>query len=64
MSKSSTVKKFSLDKYMNDATLCGKCHVNKGQDSHTCPFKVEINNDSATKCRCCNECRHECAMDV
>lgn len=29
-----------------------------------CPFKVEINDDRETLCRCCSECRHNCAMDI
>lgn len=30
---------------------------------HTCPFKVEI-QDNAAECRCCDACRRECAENV
>lgn len=51
---------------MNDGgpavELCG-CG-NPAEPLHSCPFKEEINDDSETLCNCCNDCRHECAMDV
>ena len=31
---------------------------------HTCPFKIEIHDDSETLCDCCAKCTYECAMDV
>lgn len=31
---------------------------------HTCPFKSEINDDTTTLCKCCDDCRSECAADV
>ena len=31
---------------------------------HTCPYRVDIGNDSQTLCTCCDECQRECAMDI
>ncbi len=31
---------------------------------HTCPFKTEMSDDDTTLCNCCEQCTHECAMDV
>lgn len=31
---------------------------------HPCPFKQEIHDDRDTLCECCENCTHECAMDV
>lgn len=46
----------------NDTLKCG-CG-NDGESSHTCPFKEEINGDSETECNCCDDCKHQCAMDI
>ena len=35
-----------------------------GQDDHLCPFKEEVNNDEKSLCNCCEECTHDCLMDV
>lgn len=34
------------------------------QKDHVCPFKQDINDDSESLCNCCEECTHECAMDI
>ena len=31
---------------------------------HTCPYRVEINDDNESLCNCCGECEGECAQDV
>lgn len=44
---------------------CPKCGNNIKSDwPHVCPFKADMNGDYDTLCRCCDSCRHECAMDV
>ncbi len=42
---------------------CKSCE-NAGRELHTCPFKSEINDDNETLCNCCDDCSHECAMDI
>ncbi len=43
------------------ACRCGK----KGSsEKHTCPYKVDIDDDSKTLCNCCADCQHECSMDI
>lgn len=48
---------------MDDEFTC-KC----GKESpgyHWCPYQEEIlDNDSEDHCNCCNDCMHECAMDI
>ena len=34
------------------------------QAPHTCPFRVDINDDTETLCECCPKCEYECAMDI
>lgn len=41
-----------------EADCCG------GVEPHTCPYKEEINDDSETLCTCCDECAHQCRMDI
>lgn len=43
---------------------CSKCKVNDAQLEHTCPYKEEMRDDSDSLCDCCDDCAHECAMDV
>ena len=43
---------------------CQTCGENEAQEPHTCPYAEEIYNDSETLCNCCDECSHECAMDI
>ena len=38
-------------------------HTKKGDKAHSCPYHSEINNDE-TKCRCCDDCRYQCAQDI
>jgi len=42
---------------------CSRCDKNDAQDSHTCPYQREI-NDNDDECDCCSECEHECCMDI
>jgi len=42
-----------------DECFCDDCY-----DEHTCPFKVEINDDSEFTCTCCSVCEYNCAMEV
>lgn len=43
---------------------CQHCNKNEATEEHTCPYAEEINNDSESMCNCCDECCHECAMDI
>lgn len=49
-----------------DDGLCQGCHKNPATDDlHSCPYAEEINDDdSDDHCSCCDECAHECAMDI
>ena len=31
---------------------------------HSCPYAGEIHDDYESECNCCDECTHECAMDI
>jgi len=41
-----------------------KCGRNPAEEPHTCPYSEEIGGNSETLCTCCEDCRHECAMDI
>lgn len=49
---------------------CGdKAHPGPGcpnpcEQEHECPFASEIHDDHETMCCCCEDCAHECAMEV
>lgn len=50
------------------ARTCGeengtKCD-NPAQAAHPCPFREDILGDEDTQCTCCDDCAHECAMDI
>lgn len=46
-----------------DTSNCPKCKNGEALQEHTCPYRVEI-YDSETLCRCCSNCRAECAEEV
>ena len=37
---------------------------NDAEEPHTCPYAEDINDDHESLCTCCNDCAHECAMDI
>lgn len=43
-----------------DNPCCNITNINP----HTCPYKEEINFDSESLCTCCEECTHQCTMDI
>ena len=44
---------------------CSRCQKNPSSEPHACPFQEEINgNDDDSYCDCCDDCRHECLMDI
>jgi len=48
-----------------EKTICGKCGSNEGSfELHSCPYACEINDDHSENCNCCENCSHQCAMDV
>lgn len=47
-----------------EVALC-KCGKNPAVDPHACPYAEEIgDNDDPEYCTCCDECIHECCMDI
>lgn len=43
---------------------CERCGAPVPPGLHPCPFAEEINNHFEDVCNCCEECAHECAMDI
>ena len=29
-----------------------------------CPYDGDVNNNPDQRCKCCDKCAHECAMDI
>ena len=49
---------------MRKPKLCPKCKTNPpSKIDKTCPYDSDINN-TETICYCCDECRHECLMNI
>ena len=49
-----------------DATTpptCVRCG-GVGNKTHTCPYAEEIDDDYESTCTCCDDCVHECMMDI
>lgn len=52
-------------KYMEEKpTPCRGCGGKPSKEEHTCPYAEEINGDDSSLCNCCDDCSHECAMDI
>lgn len=47
----------------DDKFKCMCCMRPVDGNLHNCPFALEINNDE-TLCNCCDDCEHQCAMDI
>lgn len=47
-----------------DSETCQRCRKEPATEPHTCPFAEDIHDDSETLCNCCDDCAHECAMDI
>jgi len=50
---------------------CTKCSLhgrgddpNPATEDHTCPFQVEVHDNTESKCDCCDDCSQECSDDV
>lgn len=60
-------QEFDKDKWLNKKNICsarGGC-LNTANEPHSCPFASEINdNDNPEYCTCCDDCTHECRMDI
>lgn len=53
-----------LEEAIKEKELCPNCGINPATSPHPCPFEEEVYNNSDTKCTCCTQCEHECAMDI
>ena len=42
--------------------MCPKCGKNPSK-LDACPYDEDV-NDTKRECDCCDECRHECLMDI
>ena len=46
------------------AEKCDRCDK-PSSGLHSCPYAAEINgNDDPEYCNCCDDCRHQCCMDI
>lgn len=45
---------------MMEKCRCGA----EGKELHTCPYNEDINDDSETKCNCCDDCMQQCCDDI
>lgn len=46
--------------------VCQRCGSIQNQviEEHICPYRADIDADYETLCMCCENCQHECAMDI
>lgn len=47
-----------------DSETCQRCRKEPAAEPHSCPFAEDIHGDSESLCNCCDDCSHECAMDI
>lgn len=60
-----TIRKQRRIEKLDSNRLCPSCKRNhKSTYKHTCPYAEEMSDDHFTKCTCCSDCEHECAMDI
>ena len=44
--------------------ICVRCGVTTAQEPHPCPYDCDVNNDSDTRCNCCEKCELDCGDDI
>lgn len=44
--------------------VAGCDHVDDWPEPHPCPYKADVNEDSESLCRCCEDCMQVCADDI
>ena len=49
---------------MCEYSKCQRCSKEGTNNLHSCPYDEDINGDYEDKCNCCEDCQHECAMDI
>lgn len=53
------------DMNQDNFSKCSKCEKNPASDEpHECPYSCEIADDYEFQCNCCDDCIHECCMDI
>ncbi len=52
----------SLSEILGPRAVCSTCNQRAPGDG-LCPYAEEINGVER-ECDCCDECRHQCAMDI
>ena len=53
----------SKDLESHEVEMCS-CGKNPASLPHLCPYKQDTNGDNETLCTCCDDCTHECAVDI
>jgi hypothetical protein len=50
---------------VNMTKKCQRCGKNEGtKELHSCPYASEIHDDDTHNCNCCDDCAHECMMEI
>jgi len=45
--------------------LCENCEKNPAEKPHSCPYQEDMyGNMDNDYCKCCDDCRTECLMDI
>jgi hypothetical protein len=62
------MEKIHLPVSIIDGDKCsgrGGCQQLATTEPHRCPYAAEINDNHDDEfCTCCDDCTHECAMDI
>jgi len=46
-------------------STCDKCKKNNAQPDHLCPYAEELDSwNKGELCNCCEDCQHQCALDI
>ena len=40
------------------------CKNKRSEKPHTCPFRVDVDDNTKYKCYCCKDCQGECCDDI
>ena len=53
-----------LKVFGNRCTGRNDCENPATDEPHGCPYQEDVNGNDEEICTCCEDCEHECAMDI
>lgn len=61
---SKEVDELVKNRFEGDEEYCCDNHPHIETEPHQCPYQTDVGDDPDFLCTCCDDCFHQCAMDI